>query len=524
MAVQFVVFLLLSIVVAAVLTRIVRDLANRYGLVSRPESARHLHTRAIPRLGGVALLLTFITVFGGYLFVARYGLASAPAADKFVKLVLPAVVLFIAGLVDDLKGLNAPTKLLIEIAGGASLYFGGMGFTCFQWSGADPAVNSAICLLATVFWVVLICNAMNLIDGLDGLAAGASLFSMVTIFTLALIGQRPGVAMATVVMGGALVGFLVFNFSPASIFLGDSGSLFLGFMLSGFVMAESQSQKTITSAVLVPVIAFALPLTDTAMSVLRRFLSGHSLFGADREHIHHKLLDLGLTHRQAVWILYGVSAMFAVLSLFIFVIGPNRLLFIPAVFSLVFLLFFGLRRLGYHEFAEARRIWHRAAWQKELMARNIEVRKIAARLRTTTSFPEALNLLESCLRGSFDGFEIVLLPEWAHIAFPGQAHQPGVKRFWNETACERMLFSFALSTAASGTVGCLSLYRSLDADLPIDVDFFEHELRGALGRVLETASHISPESRPVSPFPPAPAATRTTGINGMVSARGPEAS
>ncbi|MBZ5524448.1 MAG: undecaprenyl/decaprenyl-phosphate alpha-N-acetylglucosaminyl 1-phosphate transferase [Acidobacteriia bacterium] len=471
---------------SACLTWCVRGIATRFGLAFSPQSARHIHTRPIPRLGGIAIVTTFVVVFSLYLFSARHGLGQPPAIDKFYKLMLPALALFVTGLVDDVKGLSARAKLLVEVGGGACLYFGGLGFTCFTWPAAGALVSAALCLMATVAWVVLVCNAMNLIDGLDGLAAGAALFSMVTIFTLALIGGRPGVAMATAVLGGSLFGFLIYNFNPASIFLGDSGSLFLGFMLSGFVMTESHSQKTMVASVLVPLVAFALPLTDVALSMLRRFLSGHSLFGADREHIHHKLLELGLTQRQAVMILYGFSAACAVLSLSL--LYTTRLLLIPVIGILVLLLFFLLRRLGYHEFAEVQRIGQRVAWQKELLARNITVRKVAARLQKTRSLTRTVELLETCLRKDFDGFKVVLDPEFMQGMLQESARPVFAQKFWDQTQHERVVFTLNLTTPSFGTVGTLSLHRSVEAELPIDADLFTRELRRSFGMALENCA------------------------------------
>ena len=226
--------------------------------------------------------------------------------------------------------------------------------------------------------VVLICNAINLIDGLDGLAAGAALFSMVTIFTFALVNGRHGSALAVTILAGANLGFLVFNFNPASIFLGDSGSLFIGFMLSGLVMSESGQQSDPLHSILVPVISLALPLTDLLLTVVRRYLSGHSLFGADREHIHHKLLALGLSQRQVVAVLYGVSALFAVMSLaFLY---PSRLVAVPVMAIIVLFVFFGIRPLNYHEFDELERFALRLRQQKQIAASNIAVHKAADQL------------------------------------------------------------------------------------------------------------------------------------------------
>ncbi len=276
-------------------------------MVRAPDSGRHIHAGPIPRLGGVAVFLTFTLLLLACSFLAAKGWVSGVSSGQLLRIVAIGAALFAVGLIDDLYGLRAWPKLAVQVAGGVGLYYSDIRF---NFCGTHLAGSSTwlICLALTVTWVVLICNAINLIDGLDGLAAGAALFSMVTIFTLAL-GSRSDIAFATAILGGSLFGFLVLNFNPASIFLGDSGSLFVGFILSAFVLAESQKRATTLDNIVVPAVAFALPLTDVGLSILRRFLSGRSLFGADREHIHHKLLELGLTQRQVVWVLYGISAM-----------------------------------------------------------------------------------------------------------------------------------------------------------------------------------------------------------------------
>ena len=207
---------------------------------------------------------------------------------------MASLPIFAAGIWDDLRGLGPKTKLLVQVVSAAGLYFAGLRFFSVNGNFAGAVLSSAICLVATIGWVVLVCNAINLIDGLDGSAAGAALFSMVTIFTVAFVAGRYGVTMGTTILAGAVLGFLVFNMNPASIFLGDCGSLFVGFMLVHFVLAEAPKQTDAVNTFFVPFISFALPLTDTVLSVLRRFLSGRKLFRADREHIHHKLLELGL--------------------------------------------------------------------------------------------------------------------------------------------------------------------------------------------------------------------------------------
>ena len=483
-------FLCVGVMTSTLLTWLVRRAANHYGLALGPSSNRHLHTTPIPRLGGIAIFATFLLLYGVYRLGVHIGWVPKPPSADVLKVLLPAIGLFLVGLFDDLRGLSAKTKLLAEIAGGCCLFYSGLHFVCFQWHGAPAAVNSGICLLTTVFWVVLVCNAINLIDGLDGLASGAALFSMATIFTVALVEGRAGVATTTLILGGAMMGFLIFNFNPASIFLGDCGSLFVGFMLSGFVLAEAQKQQTVLDSIAIPLISLALPLTDTALSVLRRFLSGHSLFGADREHIHHKLLDLGLTHRQVVWILYGVSASCAVLSLAL--LHPSDLMALPVAGIMLLIIFFGVRKLGYHELAEFQRVWKRVTQQKQVFARDIAVRKASNELRKLRNFDRVIQTLENCLKRDFDGFEVNLDPDaFGNVVMPGPETTQRIWRNRNGYK-ERIIFTLELSTPRYGLVGKISCHRQMGSGWLVDTDLLAGCLRTAIGNAIDNCvSHSS---------------------------------
>lgn len=497
----------ISVVASALLTWRVRNLANRFGLAMAPPSARHIHRTPTPRLGGVAVFLTFMAVFGAYLLAGHYGLVTAPSNPDVLKIVLLSVAFFALGLMDDLKPLGAWTKLTLQVAGGLALYASGIHFGFCSSLGHTPWISQAVCLSLTVFWVVLVCNAINLIDGLDGLAAGAALFSMVTIFTLA-AGGRPGVATATAILGGSVFGFLIFNFNPASIFLGDSGSLFVGFMLSGFVLAESQKQSSTLDAIFVPVLSFALPLTDVAVSIVRRFLSGHSVFGADREHIHHKLLEMGLTQRQVVWILYGFAAFCTILSFFL--LDLSDVVVVPVAAIVLLVVFFGLRKLEYQEFMEFRQLWRRAARQKRTMARNIQVRKSAARLESTSDPRTLVELLEECLTGDFDGFTIVLSDEFAAAAqFPSPWKNGVVRQQWNSSVDE-LVISLELTGRNGLPVGKLFLYQNIGSAFVLDPNLLKGHLRDAVAVALQNAvmrPRLTQFLLPELPVPPSATVT-----------------
>lgn len=494
---KFVCVVLLSSALGGLLTKAVRDLARRFGLAAGPTFSHHTHRAAVPRLGGVAIFVTCLFGYGLFFFSTAHGLIPRLASFDIFKLIVPAAFLFFAGLADDVRSLSAGLKLVLEIAGGAYLYFSGLRFGCLHLGNAWS--DSALCLLATIFWVVLICNAINLIDGLDGLAAGAALFSMVTIFTVALVQGRSGVAIMTAVLAGSVLGFLVFNINPATIFLGDSGSLFIGFMLSGLVLAESPRQESSLDAVLIPLISLALPLTDTVLSVLRRFLNGHRLFGADREHIHHKLLELGLTSRQAVGILYGFSALCAVLSMIV-LDSPHLLIPVGAIF--LFTLFWGVRKLAYKEFAELAHLIKRVLQQRKKLARNIALRKTIAQLSRSSTAPEILDLLETCLKQDFDGFEVILGARFESLE-PLSGLSGLSQRFWSESLPQKLMLDIALVGSEYGLMGHLLLHHSVARELLIDPTLLKRELPNSVSSALERCLRCSvrdlAQESPISP-------------------------
>lgn len=488
----YVILLVVSATMAAGLTKVVRDRANKTGLAFAPDSDRHLHTMPVPRLGGIAIFFTFLTISSLYWCGVRLGYIHHQHSFTLVNVLIPASALFIVGLIDDLRRLSATVKLAAQILGGTFLYFNGFRLACLHGDFNNHLLGPAFCFVLTVGWVVLICNAINLIDGLDGLAAGAALFSMVTIFTFALVHGRHGPALAITILAGANLGFLVFNFNPASIFLGDSGSLFVGFMLSGLAMSESGLQTDALHSILVPIISLALPLTDLTLTVVRRYLSGHSLFGADREHIHHKLLQLGLSQRQVVGILYAVSALCAVLSLtFLY---PSRLVAMPVVAILVLFLFFCIRRLKYQEFSELERFALRLRQQKRVAASNIALHKAAAQLEETDKATKIVAILEQGLRIDFDGFSIHLDPGYCLTMDIDHAPRRVLDRVWSRNdPDDKLVLMMELTTPRYGKVGRLSLAHSAGKRLLADSNLLQGGFRLSLGLALEQCIGAMPE-------------------------------
>src|SRR5712664_2859399 len=270
----FVTCLLLSLVA----TWCVRNIAYARGWIHVPKSDRHLHTVPVPRLGGVAIYFSFMTVVIAAMVIPRLIGSAAPLdAKAMVGLLGPGLIVFLLGLFDDLHPVSPYWKFAIQTVAAIWLYAGGYGIHNLGLIHGGQVLGWVYCLPLTVLWVLLITNAFNPIDGLDGLAAGSALFSIVVVFVMSLIVPNPLLAFLTIALAGATLGFLRFNFHPASIFLGDCGSLFIGFMLAALALAGSQKAPTFV-AVAIPIVSLGFPILDVALAVLRRFLSGKPLF------------------------------------------------------------------------------------------------------------------------------------------------------------------------------------------------------------------------------------------------------
>ncbi|MDK2926869.1 MAG: UDP-GlcNAc:undecaprenyl-phosphate/decaprenyl-phosphate GlcNAc-phosphate transferase [Bacillota bacterium] len=305
-----------SFVVAALVaylaTPAVRRLAVGTGALDKPDSgpgARHIHTRPTPRLGGLA-------IFAGFTAAAGVGVfwAHLVAWPQLVSLWLGAFLVAAVGVVDDYVNLPAKVKLAGQVLAACVFVFFGnsVEWVTNPWAaGPFPGMTyiGGWGILLTILWLVGVTNTLNLIDGLDGLAAGVASIASVTLLLVALQEGQPYVVVVTAALAGAALGFLPYNFHPAQIFMGDTGSMFLGFTLAGIAVQGTLKSAT-TIALAVPLLALGLPILDTTLAIVRRFVHGRPIFQADRGHLHHRLLALGLSQRQAVLILYFVSGCF----------------------------------------------------------------------------------------------------------------------------------------------------------------------------------------------------------------------
>lgn len=345
--------LVASIAVALTLsllaTPVVRLAALRWKFVDLPDNRRKVHSKPLPRIGGVAI---FVAYFGSFLGIA---VLSNSLAVGVVKSFAPAALLvFLVGLLDDVIGLKPWHKLAAEVLAAILLISSGVYI---------HGVPTAVGMLCTILWLVLCVNAVNLIDGLDGLAAGIALLATLTILAASVLCGNVELAIATAPLAGSLMGFLVFNFNPASIFLGDSGSLLIGFLLACYGILWSSKSATIPKMA-APMIALAVPLADTTLAIVRRFLREQPIFSPDRSHVHHRLIALGFTHRRAVLVLYSAACFAGLSSLFLIAAAKRWEPFVIVCFAAA--VFFAMQRLGYAELEAARRILTSSAFHREL--------------------------------------------------------------------------------------------------------------------------------------------------------------
>ncbi len=296
----------LSALCSVVLTPLVRDLAHRFGWLDHALSSRKVHGKPIPRLGGVAIVLGFYAPLAGLLLVhSATGRQFLADREQAFGLFFGGAAIALLGVYDDLRGSGAGKKFLVQFAVAYAMYR--LGFRVEQITNPfGPAIQlGALGLPFTLLWIVGVINAVNLIDGLDGLAGGVALIAVGTTFVVALQRGQPLMMLFTASLGGAILGFLRYNFNPASIFMGDTGSMFLGFVLATSAIQTNQKSSTAV-AMLAPIVALGLPIGDTLLSMTRRALRGVPMFHSDSGHIHHRLMAKGLSHRQTVVALYGV--------------------------------------------------------------------------------------------------------------------------------------------------------------------------------------------------------------------------
>ncbi len=380
---------------ALIVTPVVIRLAHALRWVDRPDGVRKLHVAPVPRTGGLA-------VFGA--FAAAYLVYGAllPLEDRLAEVGLSRAFLLacggivLLGLLDDIRGVTPWAKIAVQTSLAICLYYRGFRMSVVNHPFSDTPLDlGGLGLPLTVLWFVLLSNAFNLIDGLDGLAAGVACFATSAVAIAAFVNGRLTAALLAAALAGALLGFLRYNYDPARIFLGDSGALFVGFALAGLSLRGS-TKASAAIAIAMPMLVLAVPMLDVGVAVLRRTARGVHIFRADRDHIHHRLLLLGLTPRRAVLVLYGATAFASSLALMTLM---GRFQVAAAALALALLAAWaGVRRLGYVEVTEIERsLLRRFTPRSRNFANNVLLRDLRARLEKVESLPAGWSLLGESL-------------------------------------------------------------------------------------------------------------------------------
>ncbi|MFQ5691001.1 MAG: MraY family glycosyltransferase [Gemmatimonadota bacterium] len=435
--------------------------------------------------------LTFVA-----LTILVRGEPGAPGGSgSLYTILLGALAMHVLGIQDDRKELAPRTKFLIQAAIAAGAFFAGLRIESVTLPGTGPVQFSFWpSLLFTVFWLVGIANAFNLVDGADGLAGGAALLATLSMFVASLVLGHREVALLLVVTAAAILGFLHFNFPPATVFLGDSGSLFLGFLLAGLGLASATKAATAV-AIAIPLVALGMPVVNTVVAVVRRSLRGERISKADRSHIYHRLMDLGHSPRHVALILYAACGMFGFGSL---ILLSEDLRLIGLVFLVIGLtVCFGIQRLKLPELLEIRRLVDRGLHPRQTIATNLAIREGARKVKRAFSLPAAFEELGRILeRTPFEKAEIWvsaqhLAPNAARMLFPDVVPSAGGYRWcWreadeagSETArCWEMTLPFL--DEKGQCVGRLILRRRMGDNMPAEAQLIMEELLPALADVL----------------------------------------
>jgi UDP-GlcNAc:undecaprenyl-phosphate GlcNAc-1-phosphate transferase len=472
---------LIATIASLVVTPLVRRFCQRYKLLDVPLDGRRVHRTAIPRLGGFALFISCVSALSMLPFVDNLLTQTLSGMKhEFLTLFIPATLVLLLGAYDDLRGTNAVVKF-VGLGLIATLFYA-MGGRIDALS--IPLVGSVqlaplASFVITVVWLVGIANAFNLIDGLDGLASGTALFSSLVFLGVSVSQERTLTIVVALVLCGALAGFLRYNFNPASIFLGDSGSLFTGFLLAALSVLGTQKATTAV-AIVVPILAFGFPVVDTAMTMGRRLLSRKPVFEGDREHIHHMLLARGWSQRRAALVLYAVCALFGLVALMFPATGSKLTGFMMFVISVAVIIAVG--HLRYHEVDELRAGVKRTVGDRRLrVANNIRVRRAALALSKASDVDEMFEVMRHLL-------------EFGEFSFANaQVGQAGRRVFWSwpQSAEEPSPgdWSIRLPLVKDGLEwGWLNLYRSADSEpLLVDTNYlaslFRREFTDAVVRI-----------------------------------------
>lgn len=295
--------LVVAFVASILLTPIVKRLAYRIGAVDKP-NYRKVHNHVMPRLGGLAIFIAFLM-----------GIVIAqPMDDSMIAILIGSFVIVVTGILDDMFEITPKAKLIGQtVAAAIVIFFGGVQIDFINLPFGGKLFFGYLSIPLTLIWIVGITNAINLIDGLDGLAAGVSTIALITLATMAFIMSNVFVLVMALILAASTCGFLFYNFHPAKIFMGDTGALFLGFMIS--VLALLGFKNVAFVSLVIPIVMLGVPISDTFFAIVRRLLNKQPPFSPDKSHLHHRLMSIGFTHRQTVLLIYGIATMFGLAAI-----------------------------------------------------------------------------------------------------------------------------------------------------------------------------------------------------------------
>jgi len=303
--------LIAAFVASILLTPLVKRLAFRIGAVDAP-NYRKVHARIMPRLGGLAIFLAFIigvAILYSYLIQTKNG-----NSEYLIAIIIGACIIVVTGVIDDMREISAKAKMIGQLGAALIVVFvGGIQIDMVNLPFLGTLDFGLLSIPLTIIWIVGITNAVNLIDGLDGLAAGVSTIALITLAVMAFIMSNMFVLAIAAILAVASLGFLFYNFHPAKIFMGDTGALFLGFMIS--VLALLGFKNVTFVSLIIPIIILGVPISDTFFAIVRRVRMKKKWSDPDKSHLHHRLLDMGFTHRQTVLIIYGIAVMFGLAAI-----------------------------------------------------------------------------------------------------------------------------------------------------------------------------------------------------------------
>jgi UDP-GlcNAc:undecaprenyl-phosphate GlcNAc-1-phosphate transferase len=420
-----------SFALAGGCTVLVRPLARRLGAIDRPDNFRKIHQHETPRLGGIAIFVAFVIPLILLALSPRQNpltLAFHDNPHQLMGLFCGALLVLGMGTIDDMVEMHARHKLLLQVVAAVLAYYSGHAIRTVAIPFYSPLQLGLFGLPVTIIWFLICMNAINLIDGLDGLAAGIVLLVSGTLMLVSIHLEQPLIMIMFACLSGAILGFLVHNFHPASIFLGDSGSHLLGFLVAALAIQGTRRPDGEAVAILIPALAMGIPILDTTMAILRRWSLRLPIFAPDRYHLHHVLLSYGLGHRPTVLILYLVNAVFCAIAMFSALQDQPKTFLVTlallAVMAIVVVHMLGM----FHIRDLTRRISGDWSRNQQSSSAKVEVLKAMHRMQTARSLPEVWQLSESVFQSlNLDFAVVTLAPSISKFSMPR------VLLSWNST-------------------------------------------------------------------------------------------